>query len=284
MSEQTPEQQMVSALQENETPVAEVSTGGHPAWQEILSAVPESLHESIRPTLENWDKGVNTRLETVQSQYAPYKSFVDNSVSPEDLEAGMQLINALNADPAKFVENLRDYYKLSGESSGQGLSQPEGQEVDLSEYGEDLSNHPQFKQLKQMQDSIAQQLEAQQQTQNAKDAEIWLNSRQAQISDQLKEQIGIEADQGAWDYMMNRAQVEAQRTNNFDKALDNARDAYVAFVNQYKAPVAAVIPNAPVVMPPNGAVPVSNFNSTTLNEAQRKQLMVQMLGQAFREQ
>lgn len=284
MSELSPEanmlEQLTSAGSGEEviaTPEVVETSGGHPAWQEILSAIPESLHESIRPTLENWDKGVTTRLETVQSQYAPYKSFLDNGVSPEELEAGTQLINALNADPAKFVENLRDYYKLG--ESGQGQSQSQGQEVDLSEYGEDLTSHPQFKQLQQMQEQLAQQLQAGQQAQQEKDAEIWIESRKAQISDQLNEQK-IEPD---WDYILNRANAEAMKTNNFDKALDNATSAYVALVSKYRPAVAAPTAQVPVVMPPNGAVPKTNFNSASLSEDDRKKLMIQMLQQAYKE-
>lgn len=282
MSELSPEQQVAQALTEPatepviETPVAVVENTGHPAWQEILSAIPESLHETVRPTLEKWDNGVTERLSKVQSQYDPYKPIVEQGITPEDLLTGNQLLQALNSDPQAFYNNLKDYYKFGDSGQGQASQESSTEEVDLSEYG-DLTQHPQFKQMQAAQQQMLTQMQAAQTAQQEKDAEIWLSSRQVQIADVLKEK-GLEPD---WDYILNKAQTIASKTGNYDNALNEARDAYIGMVGKYRAPIAA--PVAPSVMPPNGAVPASNFNPASLKEDERKTLLAQMLTQAFKE-
>lgn len=252
-----------------------VANTGHPAYQEILQSIPASLHEAILPTLKSWDEGVNKKLADVQSQYEPLKAY--QGVDPSNIDAGLQLIQALNSDPQAFYKNLAEYYKF-GEESGQGNASQT--EVDLSEV-DDLSNHPQFKQLQQMQEQIAAQLNQSQQAQATKDAELWLSSKQAEIATDLKDTHKIaELSNQDWNYILTNAKIEAESTNDFDKALDNAKTNYVSFVQRYQPQPA--IPVAPNVLPPNGSVPATNFNSSSMTEDQRKVLMAQMLTQALK--
>lgn len=264
------------------TPVAEPS-GGHPAWQEILSAIPEVLHDKVRPTLESWDKGVQTKLSEVHSQYDPFKPFVDNKVPVTDLEAGLQLVQLLNSDPRKLYDHMREFYKFNEAvaASGQGQqSQQQTEEFDLGGYGEtDLSENPVVKQLREQQEALMAQFTAQQDAQQAREAEIWINSRQAEIGAQLATK-GITSPD--WDFILNRALVESQTTQNYDKALDNAAAAFEQLVNTYRTPVANL--NAPPVMSPNGAIPASGPTTPAqLSTDDRKKYLAQMLSAALKD-
>ena len=266
-----------------EPPVATEQSGGHPAWQEILSVVPEMLHDKIRPTLEKWDTGVQNKLSEVHSQYSPFKPFVDNSIPVTDLETGLQLVQLLNNDPRKLYDHMREFYKFNeeatGAASGQGQQQST-EEFDLGGYGEtDLSEHPAVKQLREQQEAMMSQFTQQQEAQQAKEAEIWINSRQAEISARLATKGITNPD---WDYMLNRALVESQSTGDYNKALDNAATAFENLVASYRSPVANA--SAPPVMSPSGAIPASGpATPAQLSTGDRKKYLAQMLSAAFKD-
>lgn len=105
--------------------------GGHPAWQEVLSAVPEELHEALTPKLKEWDAGVTRRFQEIHSQYEPLKAFeplVEQGYDPDSLSQAVGLYNALNTDPEQLWRALGEAYGLAVEQ--------ESAEDDESEYGE----------------------------------------------------------------------------------------------------------------------------------------------------
>jgi hypothetical protein len=266
-----------------EAPVAEVS-GGHPAWQEILSVVPEMLHDKIRPALEKWDTGVQNKLSEVHSQYDAFKPFVEGKVPATDLQAGLELVQLLNSDPKRLYDHMRDFYKFNeaGAASGQGQQQST-EEFDLgSAYGNeevDLSENPAIRQIREQNEQLMAQFTAQQEAQQAKEADIWITSRQAEISANLATKGITNPD---WDYILNRALVESQSTGDYDKALNNAASAFESLVNSYRTPVANA--SAPPVMSPNGAIPASGPSTPAqLSTDDRKKYLAQMLSAALKD-
>jgi len=98
-------------------PVDGAVSAGHPAWQEILSTVPEMFHPKIRPTLEKWDKGVQEKLESVRSEWRDWQQFRDAGVDPQTVQYGMQLVNALQSDPRRFYDEIGRHYKFVQEQA-----------------------------------------------------------------------------------------------------------------------------------------------------------------------
>lgn len=259
---------------------APVSTGsnGHPAWQEILSEIPAVLHDKVRPTLEKWDKGVTERLGQVHSQYEPYKAFVEGGITAEQLEAANRLYHALDSDPEGFYKQLQEHYKFG--VSGQGQQSEAEPELDLGEYSntpEDLSQNPLFKAQAEQLAAMQAQFNADKEAKEQAEADAWLDTRQTQITAELAEKK-IEPD---WDYILNKAAMEASTTNNYDAALTNATVAYTALVMKQRTPVANTL--APPVMTPNGSVPASQFDPNALADTERRQLLAQMLEQQFKQ-
>jgi len=282
MSEPTVEPADLIQAAFSETPVAEQSepvettqvNSGHPAWQEILGQVPEVLHPNIIPKLQEWDKGVEQRLSSLQEQYNPYKPFIEQGITPEQIETANRLYQALDSDPEAFYKQLGEHYKFA--QNAPSAVEPE---LDLGEYAPDvdLAQHPLFKQQQEQLAQMQEQWEATQAANEQKEADIWLETRQAQIAAQL-EAKKIDVD---WDYILPRAAAEAQRTGDYDKALDSATQAFEAMVVKYRTPVANTL--APPVMTPNGAIPASPVNINALADADRRKLLAQMLGQALKD-
>lgn len=109
-------------------------TGINPAWNELLSSVPEDLHSQVTPHLQNWDKGVQERFNKVHEEYAGYKPFIESGITPGDLQFGLGLVEAIQNEPEKVMKALQDWMEVEGnpagggDSQGQINNQPQGQE------------------------------------------------------------------------------------------------------------------------------------------------------------
>lgn len=107
-------------------------TNGNPAWDGLLSAVPQEFHNHLKAGFGEWDKGVQNRFQKVQQEYAPlkaYEEFAKLEVKPEDISEAMQIRHAMQNDPASLYKWLQDSYNLGQ----QGQGQEEIPELELSE-------------------------------------------------------------------------------------------------------------------------------------------------------
>lgn len=110
MSEET--QQF--ADQTTETPVVEIPQAEepkvHPAYEKVLAELPEAWHAKITPHLQEQDKYFQQQLE----KYTPFKKYVDEGVSADLIEGGLNLANAINTNPTEVYTSLKDYLKSQG--------------------------------------------------------------------------------------------------------------------------------------------------------------------------
>lgn len=135
--------------------------GGHPAWQEILSAVPEELHEALTPKLKEWDAGVTRRFQEIHSQYEPLKAFepiIEDGFDPDSLSQAVGLYQALNTDPEQV-------YRALGEAYGFAVEQESADEYDDDDES-DIPPHvmEQLQRQERAIEAMAEQLQQQQQT------------------------------------------------------------------------------------------------------------------------
>lgn len=91
--------------------------GGHPAWQEILSAVPEEYHEMLTPKLKEWDAGVTRRFQEIHSQYEPLKVFepIAEDIDADTLSSALGLFQAVNTNPEEVYRALGAAYGFASE-------------------------------------------------------------------------------------------------------------------------------------------------------------------------
>lgn len=139
----------------------------NPAWNPVLEKLPPSFHPAITPHLQEWDKNFNTKLAEVQQRYEPYKSFVDNNVTADDIQMALNIVKEIDTNPQQFYQQMQDYF---GFGAGQGQQQQQSpatqtQEPDFGLGGiqadDELLQNPKIQELMQNQQALAQAVLAQ---------------------------------------------------------------------------------------------------------------------------
>jgi hypothetical protein len=87
------------------------NSGINPAWNDVLSAVPEDVHSQITPHLRNWDQN----FQRVQSDFAPYKEFKEANISPDQIRMGMGIMQALEQNPKQVYDLLQQQFNFGSE-------------------------------------------------------------------------------------------------------------------------------------------------------------------------
>jgi hypothetical protein len=119
---------------ENVIPPVEAGTGqveaDNPAWNEFLAGVPQGMHDVFKPHLRKWDDGVNARIQSVHSEYADWKPLKDQGITPEQIQQGLGIYQAIEADPRRVYDILGQTYGYANaaqmmQNSGQGQQNPQ---------------------------------------------------------------------------------------------------------------------------------------------------------------
>lgn len=263
-----------------EPPVAEVTaTGGHPAWGEVLSNIPEMLHDKVRPTLEAWDKGVEARLGQVHSQYAaydPYKPLIERGVPLTDIEAGLTLTQAINRDPVAFFKQFAEHFGVG--NSGQG-QQPV---VDVGEFEDEVPvEDPRISQLQARQEAFEAAFAARQEAETQAAADKWITEKQVEVTSKIKADLGVDITAQDMQFILTTAAQESSKPNvTPDMGIQTGVQAYTALVQRFRP---SANDNAPMVVPSGGSVPATvQTPINKMSDKDRKTLGAQMLAQAFR--
>ena len=133
--------------------------GPNPAWNDVLSVLPEQFHSVVTPHFQQWDQAAQQRIEQANSsvkQFEDFQPFVENGVSAQDLEQGYRLLHEINQNPQAVYEALAEAYNLGGEQIE--AEEEEGEEDEAPEFQD-----PRFDQLQQGVELVAQTLLNQQQ-------------------------------------------------------------------------------------------------------------------------
>jgi len=145
-------------------PSPEDQVRGNPAWGEILDKTPSQLHPMMIPVFQKWDKN----FQDVQSRYAPYKDYVDNNVSPDDIGQALQITHLLNNNPRavfdEMVKTFGETWGVSVQEAQQAVAQqlqgvPQNTDsYDLSEGAQqqfDITKDPRYQEMQQKVDTVA---------------------------------------------------------------------------------------------------------------------------------
>lgn len=245
----------------NDQPVGNESeeTGGHPAWKEILDALPTSLHSVVTPSLEKWDQGVQERFQQVQSKYEPYKGILESELPPDSIERAITLQNMLEQDPQGFYERMKNYFDQGQQNSD---------EEDAYTPGEDDEEvDPRFAQLEQSQQMVAQQVQAMMEKEANEKAE-------AELTSKLE---GLRQEHGDFDeeFVINYAIANGGNLSAIDKGMSK----YLELVGKIKG-APAPGSNLPKVVSPGGATQSSAIDPATLDKNATQNLVVSLLQKA----
>jgi len=84
------------------------------SWSYIESIVPEPLHEDLKPLVEDWQR----RYQRIIEETEPLRKYTQQGVTEADIEAALQVQQALIKDPRKFYEGLGETYGWQQEAAG----------------------------------------------------------------------------------------------------------------------------------------------------------------------
>lgn len=240
------------------------STGGNPAWQDILNVIPDSLHSTIRPALEKWDKGVQDRFQTVHSQYEPFKPFLESGIDPQNINYALAILDKIENDPRSIYDALAEY---NGWAEQQGQSESE---FDAENYDpENPPDDPRLLRAEQLAEAVAEYTMQQHEQQEAAREDAALDEH---ISS-LKEQHGIAEDDSIADRFVLGLMLAGA----------TAEDAFNEYVNMQSTVATRPRPNdsAPVVLGSGGGIPSANIDRQQLRDPKvRRALVAQMLEQS----
>lgn len=246
----------------------ENAPGPNPAWNDVLSVLPEQFHEAVTPHFQKWDQAAQQRIESANqqlSQFEGYKPFVENGISPQDVEQALQLAYMLNTEPQTVYQALIDTHGFGSEIEG------EEEEDGESEGFQD----PRFEEFQQQQarlqeglDLVAQTILQQQQQKLEAEAEAEID---AEVN-ALKEQYPGISEEFIYSLMVNGFSPD-QVGEKWSSVTQN-------ILQQNPRPF------APNVMGTNGGgtgLPSQAIDPRKLDDKGTRNLVVQMLQAANRE-
>jgi hypothetical protein len=248
---------------------------GHPAYQQYLSNIPQSLHSAVIPAFQQWDKDMAAKLGQVQQQYAPFQSLLDGGKDPQRITAANQLLDMIEENPAAALSELASHFGVDfGGDEGDG-GQGEGELGSPDEGAEDLPQWAQEMMQGHQQNSELLDLVAQKIVQDGQEAELQsaVDDLESQLSP-LLQQAGIpfegdQADTDALDF------VFAQLTNGASP--QDAVSKWTAFKAKLGGMQASQ--GAPQVLPGGGGLPTQQVDPKTLSQKDRRALAVQRIRQ-----
>lgn len=230
----------------------------NPAWQEFVGDAPQEIYQKyIEPAYTKWDQHVNQRFNKVQQEYAPWKDVIKNA-DPETTGFALNLLNALNNNPAEVVAKVSEYYKLDQiQDRGQGQGLPEPKNVpDAEPWSKEIE------QLKQHNALLTEAMLKRHQEEEAAKADAWVDSEITRVK---------EANKSRGDFNEQWVCAMAAQTG---VSLDEAAKAYYEWrdqeVNKYRT--------RPLIMPGGGGAPgTGGLNVRKLDTKATNGLIVDIL-------
>lgn len=119
--------------------------GPNPAWNDVLSVLPEQFHSVVTPHFTKWDQAAQERVTAANEKvkaFEAYEPFVEHGIDVEELQNGLRLMHEINTNPQNVWNALGQAYGLTGEV-GNG-EEAEGEDGENTTYQD-----PRFDQLQQ---------------------------------------------------------------------------------------------------------------------------------------
>lgn len=270
-----------AAGQENLVPEGQGQTGGdqggtaqpsiNPAWNDVLSVLPQEFHSQVTPHFSKWDQNYQQSIQKVHSQYEPWKPILESGVTPEDIDFAVGLMNAVSTDPKEVIQALQSWVEEEGSGSdgqqGQVGSTPQQQQ---SDFPFDIAEHPAFQQQKQVVDAMAQIIldQRQKEQQAAEDAQ--LDSLISNLKEEYKERGEFDEE-----FVLGVALNAGEEITK-----DNLKAAVEKYFGIQEKILGQKRPPGPPVLGSGGAIPNGPSSTKNLDSKDRRALVAQMLAQA----
>jgi hypothetical protein len=256
-----------STAESTETPTQEAFSG-HPAWKPFEDALGPIAYRTIEPELRKMNEAFESKIRSTNESLKPWKGFVDEGVSPDELRFSRQLMQEVNNDPLGFHAKLNAYLQQAGLTPAEAAEAVEEVMDDLSEEGDDPR-------IKKLESELAQIREAQGQTVQAQ--QEWLAQQQhAQQVEQEESKLTSEIEalktKGADDFaigqVLERAELNYLRTGK-PKPLVQIYEEWTQNVRGTILGTPRPVDSAPRLASGSGGTPSSG--GTDLSTASREQ-------------
>jgi hypothetical protein len=158
---------------------------GHPAWDEILTDLPDEIQEILKPKLAKWDSGVQEKFQQIHEQYDPYKPLIENNINANQVEQALFLAHQLDSDPTAFIQKAIDHFNLEQFRQQAAAEVPDDEDDDFLEespYG-DLEKDPRFKAFLEKQQELEAKFQEREQSEYEAEAEQALDTYLKELRD-----------------------------------------------------------------------------------------------------
>ncbi len=244
--------------------------GPNPAWNDVLSVLPEQFHQMVTPHFQKWDQAAQAKIEQVNDslkQFDDYKPFVEHGINAQEVEQGLRLMYEINNNPQGVYDALQKAYNFGQQtSSADPNASAEDDDETIAGLDPDIANK--LQQQEGMLQAVAQIVLNDAQAKQAAQADIELDKELSA----LKERIGDYDER----YVLGLMQTGL--------SADEAGDAFTAL----KTSLAQNKPFAPNVLSSNSGggagLPSNAIDPTKLSGKDTRNLVAQMLAAEFGKQ
>lgn len=244
---------------------------GNPAWKELFDIMPSSLHPQMRPILDKWEQGAQQKFQQHAEdikRYEPYQALIENNVPMDYIEQALSVAQLIDENPQGFLQQLQAIFGNEMED-GQGPDQGQPQydygdgQATFDQQQWDIAQDPRFQELQQHQDILAQYIAGQVQTQQeaAEDQEL------DTMLDDLRERYG--------DYDERYVVTMAASGMHPEQAVQQYMQMVQGIRQQPRADA-----GLPSIVSPSNGMPSEQVDVASLNDADRKRLVQNILKQA----
>lgn len=264
----------VENSQETQAPQApateEQHFSGHPAWKPFEEALGPIHYRSIEPHLRSMNQAFESKIAAANKSLEPWKAFIDEGVTPDELQFTRQLANEINSNPLSFYQKLEGYLRQTGQIEAANAVAEKVDELEGAE-GADLDEDPRIAQLQQ---KIAELEGLATQTQQSQLQ--WLQQQQqeqavarefSQLENEVKALQSQGADKSAIKQVLDRAELAHLRGEKRRPLADIYQDVVNEFQIIRNQPQA--VDRAPRLPGVTGGAP--SQGSTDLSTASRSQ-------------
>lgn len=251
-------------------------SGFNPAWNPVLNEIPSEFHNKIAPHLSEWDQNYHAGLEKarneVQSQFEPYKQFLDEGVDPEELMRARSIYQAIENDPQGVIEALQQAAGL--DNSGQGYDDEEHYDPN------DISNDPRYQELENKFNQFQEAFENKEQ-QEAFEAEQEqlvgeITNELEELGPQFQEAFGFDMDPEE----VLRIAIQDAEENDTEINIFGAAQKFGNLISKYRSEQPSEPQTGFKVMSTSGGVPSTQQDVSKLSDEESKNLFASMLAKA----
>lgn len=241
--------------------------GAGPApWQSYVDRFPEQSRQQAAEIFREWDGNVTRQQQSVQSQYAPWRSFADAGYEPQYVTAATQLLDQIRTNPQEIIPWLASEAGVNW--GGQG---DQGAPAASEQQPEWMSNLPPelVDRLGRM-DKVEQLAELLGQTMLQQQEEQQLNSELADFDNYLAE---LAKQYGEFDEDWVLAKIEAQQMTP-EQAVQGWHEQRQIWAAE------AARGRAPRILGNGGGLPSNHIDPRSMNRSQTRDLVAQLAMEA----